>query len=187
MDLFPKRMFIALPVSVPGVEPVRRELEKSANCLKVVHDNNYHITLKFLGDTDRARCSELVSAMDVVQRPKMVECLVKGLGCFPGLSNPSVLWAGMEYNSSLMDELFFFAEKPAVAAGFTPERRKFVPHLTLARVRREVTFPASLRDYIRSNRDTVYEQCVIDRVVLFESVLKKGGPEYTVYREWELI
>lgn len=180
-------MFIALPVAVPGIEPVRAELEKSGRCLKVVRDNNYHITLKFLGDTDRARCEGLVSAMDNAARPHRIECIIKGLGCFPSVASPSVLWAGMEHDCSLMDKLFLFTEKSAVAAGFPPERRKFVPHLTLARVRRDSTVPDALKNYIRDNSETVYAGCVIDRVVLFESVLKKGGPEYTVCREWELI
>lgn len=186
MERFPKRMFIALPLAVPEIDGVRDELEKSGRCLKVVRDNNYHITLKFLGDTDHGRCDGLVSALDVSPGPQRVECVIKGLGCFPGLANPSVIWAGMEYDSMLMNKIFLFAEKAAVTAGFPPEQRKFNPHLTLARVRRGSAVPSGLKDYIRSSRETVYAKCVIDRVVLFESVLKKNGPEYTVYKEWKL-
>lgn len=186
MDRFPKRMFIAMPVEAPGIDRVRAELEKSGRCLKVVHDNNYHITLKFLGDTEHTVCDRLVSALESSLRPQRVECVIKGLGCFPGISNPSVIWAGMEYDRMLMDRLFQFAENAALAAGFPPEQRKFIPHLTLARVRREQAVPSILKDYIKSSRETVYSRCVIDKVILFESVLKKNGPEYTVYKEWEL-
>ncbi|HPS56711.1 MAG TPA: RNA 2',3'-cyclic phosphodiesterase [Spirochaetota bacterium] len=186
MDRFPKRMFIAMPVEAPEIDRVRTELEKSGRCLKVVHDDNYHITLKFLGDTGLDRCDGLVAALDSSSRPQKVECVIKGLGCFPGIADPSVIWAGMEYDSRLMEKLFLFAENAAVAAGFPPEQRRFTPHLTLARVRRESMVPAALKDYIKSSRETVYSQCVIDRVILFESVLKKNGPEYKVYKEWKL-
>lgn len=186
MDLFPKRMFIAMPLEAPGIDLVRIELEKSGRCLKIVPDTNYHITLKFLGDTERTVCDRLVSALDNSSRPQRVECTIKGLGCFPGISNPSVIWAGMDYDSMLMDRLFKFTEDAALAAGFPPEQRKFVPHLTLARVRRKQAVPSILKEYIKSNGETVYSRCVIDKVILFESVLKKNGPEYTVYKEWEL-
>jgi 2'-5' RNA ligase len=187
MDRFPKRMFIALPFGVEELDPVRQDLEKSGRSLKVVNGNNYHVTLKFLGDTERGRCEKLVSELDSSIKPQALECVIKGLGCFPGIANPSVIWAGMEYDSSLMDKLFLFAENAAVEAGFQPEQRKFVPHLTVARVKRESTVPASLKEYIKSSRETVYARCVIDKVILFESVLKKNGPEYTVYKEWELL
>lgn len=179
-------MFLALPVDAHGIDGVRAELERSGRCLKVVHEKNYHITLKFLGDTDTGRYDVLVAALDSSSRPQRVECFIKGLGCFPNAANPSVIWAGMEYASGLMDKLFLFAENAAVGAGFPPEQRKFSPHLTLARVRRESTVPAALRDYIKGSSETVYSQCVIDRVVLFESVPGKGGPEYIVHKEWEL-
>ncbi len=186
MDLFPKRMFICLPVAAPGVEKAGVELEKSASCLKLVHGKNYHITLKFLGDIGQAVCSAFVTTLDSSSRPQKVECMIKGLGCFPGVENPSVIWAGMEYDSRIMDELFNFGEDAAVTAGLAPERKNFIPHLTLARVRRGTSVPPALKDYIKANRETLYDRCVLDRVVLFESVLKKNGPEYKVYKQWEL-
>ena len=187
MDKFPKRMFIAFPVEVRGIDRVREELFKSGRSLKVVSENNYHITVKFLGNTDRRSCDTLISSLDSSPRPGRVDCAIKGLGCFPRIADPSVIWAGMEYDLSLMEKIFLFAEGAAVAAGFPPERRRFVPHLTLARVRRDSAVSSDLKNYIKSSMETLYSRCVIDKLVLYESVLKKAGPEYTVFREWELL
>lgn len=187
MERFPKRMFIALPVDTSGIDSVRDELEKSGRALNIVNWKNYHITLKFLGDTDQAMCHALVTALDRSARPQKVECFIRGLGYFPGTANPSVIWAGMQYDRELVEKLFTFTENAAVEAGFAPEQRKFIPHLTLARVKRGATVPDSLKDYIKSSRETIYARCVIDRVILFESVLKKNAPEYNVYKEWELL
>lgn len=179
-------MFIALPADIRGIDGVRDELAKSVRALNIVNRENYHITIKFLGNTDQSMCDALIAALDRSARPRKVECVTRGPGCFPGMANPSVIWAGMQCDRELIEKLFTFAENAAVEAGFAPEQRKFIPHLTLARVKRGATVPDSLKQYIGSNSETEYSRCVFDRVTLFESMLKKEGPEYRVFREWAL-
>lgn len=186
MSGFPKRLFIALPVTNSGISSVAGELDKYSGLLKIVPDKNYHITVKFLGDTGKEKFDELVAGLDSGVIPCGTEYAVKGLGCFPGLSNPNVIWAGMEYDREKMKNIFRYVEKSAISAGFPAETRDFKPHLTLARVKRGVTVPAGLRDYIRENRDTFFSSSVFNKIVLYESELKKSGPEYSVAREWAL-
>ena len=64
--------------------------------------------------------------------------------------------------------------------GFRKEARPFQPHLTLARVKREMTLPPECTAYVTSRKDTVFGRSVFDRIVLFKSELRREGPLYTV-------
>lgn len=186
MDIFPKRMFFALPVPADGFAPTGSELEKYGSCLKIVPPENFHITLKFLGETDLALYENLLTAMDSTPLPRKTECRFRGIGCFPGIADPKIIWAGTVYSGNSMDEIFRFVEMSCISAGFPPEKRKFVPHLTLARVKREAKIPGALKDFIKKNRETVYSDYIFDSVVLYESILKKNGPEYREVKKWGL-
>lgn len=186
MTGFPRRLFIALPVENPGLTGVAAELSKYSRCLKIVPDINYHITLKFLGDTGRDRYEKLIAGLDSGIIPARTAYSVKGLGCFPGLARPNIIWAGMEYDRVSAESIFRFVETSAEAAGFAPETRDFKPHLTLARVKRDAHVPPGLLDYIKNNSASIFSSAVFDRILLYESVLKKTGPEYSVVREWAL-
>lgn len=186
MESFPARMFLAMPVPASLLGPVRDELGRYSRVLKVVAAENYHITLRFLGDTGRRQYDELVSALDSQVLPARVECTFTGLGCFPSTDSPRVIWAGMNCAEGEMERIVMLAEKSAALAGFAPETKKFSPHLTLARTRRDADVPPALMEYIRSNSSTEYFSHVFDRVVLYESILKKSGPEYSEIRAWNL-
>ena len=160
MSGLPRRLFIALPVENPGLSGAVHELERYSGFLKIVSENNYHITLKFLGNTDLERFEELAAGLDSGEIPPKAEYSLKGLGCFPGLSNPKVIWAGMEYDRECLERIFRYAEKCAISAGFPAETGNFRPHLTLARVKRDLSVPAGLKDYIKSSRDNFFSSSV---------------------------
>jgi len=180
-------MFLALPVPSSRFAQARRGLEQYSRSLRIVPEQNYHITVKFLGDTGREAFDRLISAMDEGPLPSKAVCLFRGLGCFPGLSDMKIIWAGMDYEKGTVDAIAAFCERAAISAGFAPETRRFVPHLTLARVKKEAHVALGLKDYIKSNSDNFFFKHEFDRIVLFESLLKRGGPEYREVKEWLLL
>lgn len=93
---------------------------------------NYHITLRFVGDTDFRTADELVNALGRVERGP-VTVRLSGLDAFGG-NKPHSVHACVERNSAL-SELQAEHERIAQRIGLKPESRKFVPHVTIARLR----------------------------------------------------
>lgn len=98
---------------------------------------DYHITLKFLGNLDPSGQAELVDAALPVaaQTEPFVVDLNSPAGGFPNLRGPRVLWAGVR-ESEPMADLAGAIDQAMAALGFAKERRRFTPHITLARCKR---------------------------------------------------
>lgn len=98
--------------------------------------SNIHLTLKFLGAVDATRIQKVTSA---VQRASVgispFEIEVSGAGCFPSPRSPRVLWIGLSEVPQALKQLSANLEDELAREGFAREKRKFSPHLTIARLR----------------------------------------------------
>jgi len=141
MDLSPRRLFIALPVedqdAVRSLDRFYQHLKKNESFLKIVPPGNFHITLKFFGSVEPGLADSITGAFLSLEKLRKVEYKIEGAGAFPSVDRPSVIWAGLKCNETPLAEIFNSVEELALSFGFPPEKRKFVPHLTLARVKRE--------------------------------------------------
>ncbi len=186
-----RRLFIALPVAdrlaAEHSGSIYRALDKYNNILKTVTPVNLHITMKFLGDVDEDTGAKMIELFSSLEAPGRINYILKGLGCFPSISSPSVIWGGIECDMKKMSDLFSRIEEFCATFGFNKETRRFVPHLTFARVRRGKDVPSVLKDFIRSSKEQVYGESVFDRLVRFESRLDKSGPEYISLAEVRFI
>ena len=97
-----------------------------------IDPENYHITLRFIGDIDARLADEIVAALDRVDRARFTVQL-KGIGAF-GSKKPHSIYAGVE-SSPALDELQNEIDRILRRLGLSPDQRKFVPHVTLARLR----------------------------------------------------
>src|ERR1700722_7450825 len=92
------RTFIA--IKIPSLDPLRRVLQELAGmgrALTIVHPNNLHVTLKFLGQTDIELVPEVRALMEsAAQSSASAELSIGGLGVFPHAQRPNVVWAGLE-------------------------------------------------------------------------------------------
>jgi len=182
----PVRLFIAL--TAEGLEtflrPAHELLAKFPRAVRPVSPANYHITLKFLGetpgDTFRALHQEFRELRPEIPAQPFT---LRGLGAFPGMRRPQVLWCGLDCNRDAIERVQAMTEDLAARHGFIREERKFVPHLTLARVRRNAVLPRELADYFTAHRDAVFGDSRFDRIVLFKSDLGREGPVYTALEE----
>ncbi len=185
------RLFIALPLNLDSsqkrtIEPVYSYLNKHNKELKVISPENYHITLKFLGE-----CSDKVAKRveddfeQITKLNKIVSFSLSGMGVFPDLKDISVLWAGIRTDETLINKLNQNIEDFAYNFGFKKEKRKFLPHLTLARVRKGKKININLRQYIVENKESFFFQSAFTRIVLFSSNLTQEGPEYTEIKSLE--
>ncbi len=110
---------------------------------------------------------------------------LRQLGVFPGISRPRVLWLGLEDAGQLKrfrEELV----NMLLAAGLVfDNEKKFVPHLTIARIR-YMNDTGLLKDLLEKYKGTSFQPFVPDRIQYFESILKAEGAEYKLLAEYLL-
>ena len=146
-----------------------------------IDPENYHVTLRFIGDIDGASANEIASMLFRVDR-KPFEVKVQGLQSFGG-RKPRAVVATIAPSKPLMD-LQAELERLMQRIGLDPEGRKFIPHVTLARLYdatdRDVADYLSLRGYFPS------KVFMAERFVLFSSRASTGGGPYVVEDAYEL-
>jgi 2'-5' RNA ligase len=155
------------------------ELRRIAPSLKWAPVPSLHITLKFCGeipvDSVAALSERYASALSNFPGFRVS---LEGLGCFPGLRNPSVIWVGIREGKKELASLFERIERESVAVGVPPERRSFSPHLTLARARFPEDVPVDLIGRIRDGTTPSFVVNVTETIFM-KSVLTPSGPIYS--------
>ncbi len=110
-----------------------------ARSVRWVRSEGIHLTLKFYGDVAAERLPELWAGLAraaSASAPMAAQfaLAVEGVGVFPNAAHPSVVWAGVTGALAPLQRLQAAVEDEALALGFKPEGRAYVPHLTLGRV-----------------------------------------------------
>jgi len=172
-----QRLFLAVEVPIEVVEVVSaavRPWRESFATARWIPQENWHVTLKFLGRTETRLTpwiGETVGAIAGAHPSGMLRVL--GLGAFPSTQRARVLWAGIDDPAGVLAELVADLET-GLAEAFRPEVRRFHPHLTVARSEPPLRLPEPYADTALES-----ESFVIDRVVLFRSHLRgRGSPTY---------
>ncbi|MHB9154722.1 MAG: RNA 2',3'-cyclic phosphodiesterase [Endomicrobiales bacterium] len=133
------RIFIAvnLPEDVKEqIERVQETLKKTLVDVRWVKKEKFHLTLKFLGEVPEEKAAEVVATLSRASRPRQpFTVALKGLGAFPGLRRPRVVWAGIQEGQSELKAVARDIENELEPLGFQKEKREFSGHLTLGRVR----------------------------------------------------
>jgi len=182
------RLFVAVTIPSPPAPKLREVitlLKEMGRGVKAVNSGRFHVTLKFLGDTN----PELVPQIDDVMRAaalgnKAFEMRIGGMGAFPHRGRPSVVWAGLEGAQTLI-EIAGALEKQLEPFGYSREQRPFQPHLTLARVRSKP--PEQLFTLLDEHTSTDFGSAPIKTVELIQSDLTPSGPRYTTLATVKLV
>ncbi|MEL7030563.1 MAG: RNA 2',3'-cyclic phosphodiesterase [Pseudomonadota bacterium] len=122
------RLFVALALP-DEIGDSLLDLQSGLDGAKWRPFENFHLTLRFIGDVDRHQAEDIASLLDGVDAPAFSLSL-SGCGSF-GDRRPRAVWAGAEANPALA-HLQSKVESAVVRAGRPPETRKFTPHVTLA-------------------------------------------------------
>lgn len=188
------RAFIAVPL--PGslldeLAALQRRLERQVppRSVRWVNPNGIHLTLQFLGDTPLDKLPAIQDALAVVaQNASACTFTVGGLGCFPNLRRPRVVWVGVQEPSGRLAALQDAVEEAMAHFGYVPEGRGFTPHLTLGRVQRHTSNRevAQVGEAVTGTPVGQLAEITADRFALIRSVLKPTGAEYTTLAEFPL-
>ena len=147
-----------------------------------IEEENLHLTLRFFGDVDNSAAHEIVHALAGIEQHAFTLQLA-GLGVF-STKDPHSLWAGVAPNPSL-NALAQANEAAARIAGLKPNGRKFVGHITLARLRHpRIEALARFLQHNGAYRSRPFE---VEDFVLFSSRPRTGGGPYAVEDRFGLI
>jgi len=157
---------------------VQRRLEETGADLKFVEFENIHLTMKFLGDIPINRIDEVCEALKkVASAAKPYEILVKGIGVFPSPSYMRVIWAGVSEGGRETLAIHRQLDLELAKMKFPPDH-KFVPHITIARVKSRRN-REKLALLLPEFRDADFGSCRVEALELKESKLTPKGPIYS--------
>ncbi len=184
------RLFIALPVNEVirnRLLPLHQFFCNWSHIIKPVNPTQFHITMKFIGDCEgnTARAIEN-SFMNLPLENYNLEYTLKGIGMFPGKKNPSVIWTGLQTDLKRIREMLNSIEALTKKYGIREEKRSFIPHLTIARVRKGRKLTEKMYSYLEQYQDTDFGSSRFTSLRLYQSKLTPKGPEYTVLQELSL-
>jgi 2'-5' RNA ligase len=143
---------------------------------------NYHITLRFIGDIDDRTAGEAAAILDEIERPSFTVTF-DGVSWF-GADRPRAIVAKIKPTAPLVD-LQADHERRLRRVGLEPVPRKYTPHVTLARLR--ATSIHAVADYLSARGYFPSRQFEARRFVLFSSRASTGGGPYLVEAAYGLL
>ncbi len=144
-----------------------------------------HLTLRFFGEVPVEGVESLGAALaEALAGLPAFALALRGCGVFPERGRPRILWVGLASPPKALFELQSRAEACARALGFAPEKRRFEPHLTVARFRERERDPGSL---LQAFRDRDFGVSAVTEAILFESELSSSGARYRRLRVFPLM
>lgn len=176
------RTFIAIELPekiIYTISKVQEEIKSYGLKIRWVRPENIHLTLKFLGDIKTADTEKVARAVsESATGYPALSLAVKGIGVFPGIKKPRVLWLGISKQLDLLTALQKTLDEKLEAMGFPKEKRPFRGHLTLGRIK-SVIDPKTLHDVLKEFIQFESEPFFADRIILYKSDLKPNGAVYT--------
>ncbi|MEA3311787.1 MAG: RNA 2',3'-cyclic phosphodiesterase [candidate division WOR-3 bacterium] len=149
--------------------------------MKWVEEKNLHVTLRFLGEIEETKVPLVcAAARETASGLEGFRMALGSLGAFPDPRRARVLWWGLSQGAEESGQLFDRLEQRLVAQGIEAEKRRYHPHLTLARLR----YPAPLP--LESFSTPSALSFTASSFTLYQSTLTPNGPIYKIVEEFKL-
>lgn len=150
-----------------------------------VDPDNFHLTLRFLGNTKREQLYELVDRFELVANNfERFELEINGCNFFKSKGQPRVIFVRASESSQLAN-LVKIIEEEVILVGFLPELKAFKPHVTLGRIKR-IENLARFYDVLKQFQQSYFQKVGVREFILYQSILKQSGPEYRTIKKFEL-
>ena len=175
------RLFIAIDFP-PEFKHELGKLRIAIPGAKWVPEEQLHLTLAFLGDTDTAVIPCVTQSLATIHASSFT-LRYAGTGCFPDRRRPRVLWVGLEPQPLLYD-LVEEIHASVAACGIPWEPRPFSPHVTLARLKSAAT--QEFNAFLTQTHITSFFPVDVHEFILFESRLTSHGAFHTIVQAFKL-
>ncbi len=183
------RAFIAINLPPPVKElasHIREQFRDCGRTIRWVDPKNVHLTIKFLGDIPKEKIESVGKAIEkAVENIQPFRMEIDGMGTFPNLRHPRVLWMGVKEPSETLVQMETRISSNLATLGFEREKKKFSPHITLGRVRSNEK-KALISKLIQSLELPACPEINVKSVELFKSELKPTGAVHSVLGRFDL-
>ncbi len=162
------------------------KLKSSQADVKWIKPEGIHLTLKFLGNIDEQKATEVKEVLNKAAKAEIpFEITLEGLGAFPKPASPKVIWTGVKEGAQNTINLVKNLEEQLEKIGFEKERRSFYPHLTLGRLRSPQN-KGKLSSLLESTEFKSSSIIKVTRLALIQSTLTPTGAIYNPLYQAEL-
>jgi 2'-5' RNA ligase len=176
------RTFIAISLPSPVLQAIceaQETLRGKGLDIRWVRKEGIHLTLKFLGNVDMDQVGQIQAAIEEAAKGFSPFTLKgEGVGVFPDLRRPRVVWAGISGDVEVLRSLQGDLDSQLKPLGFPKEKRRFKGHLTLGRAKSRLD-GTKLAETFEALADFRTESFTAQEVVLFQSDLRPGGAVYS--------
>ncbi|HPP66781.1 MAG TPA: RNA 2',3'-cyclic phosphodiesterase [bacterium] len=168
---------------IKSLEELLLTLQQYKDRIKIVRQENLHITFKFLGNISNNLYREFVKNLqDSVSRISPFTVEISGIGFFPDKKRARVIWVGICQNKNLL-ELYKTTEDSAKRINIQPEKKPFQGHITVGRVKLPL-MPGVVDNLEKKFQNKIWGKMAVKNITIFESILYSDGP---IYKELETI
>ena len=139
-------------------------------------DEQLHLTLRFIGEVDRPQAEDIAAALGQVhaEAPRVA---IAGVGRFEKGGRTDAIWAGVAPREPLA-ELHARVDRALGQAGVEPDRRAYLPHITLARLSRGAGSAPAIERFLADRAGLSSAAFALDAMLLYESRLGREGARY---------
>ena len=170
------RVFVAIEISKEEILKKIQTFQKNVGIdAKPTKIDQIHFTLEFLGEIDQVKYDQVKDVMEKISFSSF-DISLKGVGVFPNLKNPRVIWIGIDGNGA--GKLISIANEVEIkltTLGFEKEK-KFKPHLTVFRVKKKIN---DISTIMKEYETVEFGVQTISKIKVKRSVLSPKGPEYS--------
>ena len=179
------RLFIAvnLPDEIKrAASRIQEKLKLTGADVRWVPVNNFHVTLKFLGEVPQEQAARVIDALAGSLKGSTPFTLsLQGLGGFPSVESPRVVWLGVKEGAPQLEDIALRIEGALEREGFQKEDRPFTGHVTIGRVRSSRN-RAQLAQALQGASAAAAGSFPVASIEVMQSVLSSAGPYYECLR-----
>ena len=177
------RLFVAIDLPEAQRQALARLSRRDAD-FHWVNSQQYHLTLRFLGEVEEPMVEKIQSALETVRVEPFILPL-EGVGFFPPRPPANVIWVGVGNGHPRLHQLRQQLDDAILRTGLPLDVRTFHPHVTIARVSKD-TPPLVVTHFIKRHREFAAAPWRVEAVKLYASELQPAGAVHTILREYPL-
>ena len=171
---------VSVPKEIVNIQSMLKStVEPKGLKLRWVMNRKMHLTLKFLGNTTQGSIDNLNEALfNAVKSAKVINLSISGTGAFPVKGRPNVLWLGIKGDIDELKKLTININNSLEPLGFITEKRDFLPHVTIARIKSNQKKIPNISNYLNTTFTELPMKIV--KISLMQSESFSKGTFYTI-------
>lgn len=178
------RLFVALRPPPAIRATLLAATEEGVAGVRWQDDEQLHLTLRFIGEVARPQAEDIATALAGVVAP-VPTVRVEGVGAFDQRGRVETLWARVVPAEPLA-ALHRKVDQALIRTAVAPDQRRYLPHITLARLARRGADPAAVTRWTEAHAALTTPDFRLEHLLLYESHLTAAGARYEAVARWPL-